>query len=101
MKKIIDLISSSLFFDATAISRNLRIFMQLKTFNDTSFMIFDSSKNRYTENKKKSIFSFSFSNSKFSLIFHSIVSSIKLINSIDSISNKNMTQRRKKKNFKN
>ena len=47
--------------------------------------------------KKKSIFSFSLSNSKFSFIFHSIASSIELINSTDSINNKNVIQRRKKK----
>ena len=97
MKKIVDLISSSLFFDATAILRNFRIFMQLKTFDDISFMISNLSKNRYIENKKKSIFSFLFSNSKFLFIFHLIVSSIKLINLIDSINNKNVIQRRKKK----
>ena len=53
MKKIVDLISSSLFFDAIATSRKFKIFMQLKTFNDISFMTFDSSKSQYTENKKK------------------------------------------------
>ena len=98
MKKTVDLISSSLFFDATAISRRLRIFMQLKIFDDILFMIFDLSKSRYTENeKKKSIFSFSLLNLKFSFYFHSIVSSIELINPIDSISSKNVIQRRKKK----
>ena len=88
MKKTVDLISSSLFFDATAILKRFRIFMQLKTFDDISFMIFDLSKSQYIENeKKKSIFSFSLLNSKFSLIFHSI----------DSINSKNVIQRRKEK----
>ena len=104
MKSIVNLISLSLFFNATAISRSLRIFIQLKIFNDISFMIFDLSENRYIKNekKKKSIFSFLFSNSKFSFIFHLIVSSIELINLIDLISNKNVIQRQKeKKNFRN
>ena len=70
MKKIVDLISSSLFFDATAISRGFRIFMQLKTFDDISFMTFDSSENRYTKNEKKNrFFHFRFRVRNFHLFF--------------------------------
>ena len=83
------------------ILKSFKTFIQLKTFDDIFFMTFDQSKNRYTKNKiKKSIFSLLFLNLKFSFIFHSIVSLIKLINSMNSIINKNVIQRRKKKNSK-
>ena len=68
MKKAVDLISSSLFFDAIAISKRFKTSMQLKTFDDTSFMIFNSSKNRYTENEKKNRF-FRFRIQNFRLFF--------------------------------
>ena len=70
MKKTVNLISLLLFFDATAISRKFRIFMQLKTFDDTSFMIFDSSESRYTKNEKKNrFFRFRFRIQNFHLFF--------------------------------
>ena len=70
MKKTVDLISSSLFFDATAISKRFKIFIQLKTFDDISFMISDSSKSRYTENEKKNrFFRFRFRIRNFHLFF--------------------------------
>ena len=70
MKKIVDLISSSLFFDATVISKRLKIFIQLKIFDNTSFMISDSSKSRYTENEKKNrFFRFRFRVQNFHLFF--------------------------------
>ena len=70
MKKTVDLISSSLFFDATATLRDFRIFMQLKTFDDILFMIFDLSENRYTENEKKNrFFRFRFRIRNFHLFF--------------------------------
>ena len=60
-------------------------------------MIFDLSKNRYIKNKKKIlIFSCLFLKLKFLFIFHFIILSIELINSIESINNKNVIQRQKK-----